>query len=159
MTHIRGSMADLDPHFFSTMVDPLNDNRFKRALRKYHETWNKEAAPQKNENSTKKETLSPNDLTSIANYYLANYQTDDQIHSDGVYFMLTLLNGDRARESSLPTKISDIQFLETWIDVNGKKVKFEYIRRKPSATKTTGKCGVTDKFAVIVKFAPDKPDK
>lgn len=97
------------------------------------------------ENNKFVEVLSDNDLERIASHFLNNYRTCPQTHVDAIYFFLTYLNGDRAAEKALKTKVKDIQLADLSINSGQESTTIRYIRRSLLNSKT----GLRDAYAVV----------
>ena len=90
--------------------------------------------------------MSDNDLRKISSYFLENYQNDAQTHIDGIYFFMSFLNGDRAAEKAIATKIEDIKLAHFTVDSDQEpSVTIQYIKRRL----LNGKTGMRDAYAVV----------
>ena len=88
--------------------------------------------------------INEEDLHIISSYFCKNYKSNPGIHLDGVWFFLTVMNGDRSVEKSIKAKINHLKVLTFTTGTT----TFQYMKRRVISGKT-GRHGVKNAYSVI----------
>ena len=101
------------------------------------------------ENNKFAPVMSDQDLKLISSFFLNNYKNCAHIHVHAVYFYISYLNGDRAAEKAIKTKVQDVKVMEfSTVTDKDEPITIQYFKRRILNNKM-GMISMKDAFAVV----------